>query len=257
VPWVFPLEAKGAASALEEVVASRKPKVLVLNLPANPTGAVVGADWWQAVGAVCRRHDVIIVNDFIYGEMCFPGQSAASSLTARESGARCVEVYSLSKAYNVPGWRVGAIVGDSEVVRSVSRLKSHSDFGLFLPLQYAAAMALTVSEDVVRPTTAAYERRLKILSVGLKSLGWEVTDPKAGASLWCRYPHYLSPGPDDAGEPASVKVAERLLREAGVLVTPGIVFGAEFDGFVRFAAVVPEERMRDVVSALRKLAPVV
>jgi LL-diaminopimelate aminotransferase len=139
------------------------------------------------------------------------------------------------------------------VVKSVSRLKSHSDYGLFLPLQYAAAAALTASDDLVRPTAIAYERRLRILSSGLKSLGWEVVEPQAGASLWCRYPPYLTPTSGDSKEPASVKVAERLLRDAGILVTPGVVFGPEFDAFVRFAAVIPEERMRDVISALRKV----
>jgi alanine-synthesizing transaminase len=253
VPWVYPLEPKVAVSALENLFQSCKPKALVLNLPANPTGAVVGTDWWRAIGEVCRRLDVTIVNDFVYGEMCFSGQPAASALTARESGARCVEVYSLSKAYNVPGWRVGAILGNHEVVKSVSRLKSHSDYGLFLPLQYAAAAALTASDDLVRPTAIAYERRLRILSSGLKSLGWEVVEPQAGASLWCRYPPYLTPTSGDSKEPASVKVAERLLRDAGILVTPGVVFGPEFDAFVRFAAVIPEERMRDVISALRKV----
>jgi alanine-synthesizing transaminase len=248
VPWVYSSQPLEAAASLEGVLRSSNARAVVLNVPANPTGVVVGADWWRAVADVCRRFDATIVNDFVYGEMCFSGESAASALTAREVGARCVEVYSLSKAYNVPGWRVGAILGDLEVVKAVSRLKSHSDYGLFLPLQYAATVALTSSDDLVRPTVAAYERRLRVLSTGLK--------PKAGASVWCRYPEYLATPSEGTKEPASVKVAERLLRQAGVLVTPGIVFGPEFDAFVRFAAVVPEERIRDVVSALRKLMPV-
>jgi alanine-synthesizing transaminase len=256
VPWTYSSEPTEAATALEGVLRSSNARVVVLNLPANPTGVVVGADWWRAIAEVCRRFDAIIVNDFVYGEMCFSGESAASALTAREYGARCVEVYSLSKAYNVPGWRVGAILGDPEVVKAVARLKSHSDYGLFLPLQYAATVALTASEDLVRSTVNAYQRRLRVLSTGLRSLGWEVLEPKAGASIWCRYPRYLAQHVEAAKEPASVKVAELLLREAGVLVTPGIVFGSEFDEFVRFAAVAPEERIRDVVSALRTLMPV-
>lgn len=256
VPWVYSPEPTEAASALESVLQSSNARAVVLNLPANPTGVVVGVDWWKAVADVCQRFDVTIVNDFVYGEMCFSGEPAASALTARERGARCVEVYSLSKAYNVPGWRVGAILGDFEVVKAVSRLKSHSDYGLFLPLQHAATVALTASDDLVRPTVAAYGRRLRALATGLKSLGWEVIEPKAGASLWCRYPRYLALSTEGTKEPMSVKVAERLLRQAGVLVTPGIVFGPEFDAFVRFAAVAPEERIRDVVSALRKLMPV-
>ncbi len=256
VPWQYSCEPSEAASTLEEVLRTSKARVVVLNLPANPTGAVVDGDWWKAVGRVCQRFDTTIVNDFVYGEMCFSGKPAASALIVRESGARCVEVYSLSKAYNVPGWRVGAILGDAEVVRAVSRLKSHSDYGLFLPLQYAATVALTATEDLVRSTVAAYERRVRVLATGLKSLGWEVLEPKAGASLWCRYPAYLTLPQEGAQKPVSVHVAERLLRQASVLVTPGIVFGSDFDAFVRFAAVVPEERLRDVVSALHNLMPV-
>lgn len=255
VPWVYPHDPEAAAQSLSELMRSCSPKVLVLNLPANPTGAVVHADWWKAVGKVCQSFNVTVVNDFVYGEMCFSGDAAPSALVSRTSGAQCVEVYSLSKAYNVPGWRVGAILGDKDIVRGVSRLKSHADYGLFLPLQYAAAVALTATEDLVRPTASTYERRLRVLSVGLKGLGWEIIEPRAGASLWCRYPQYLQASSGVSEEPRSVAVAERLLREAAVLVTPGVVFGPQFDDFVRFAAVAPEERMRDVVSALRKLMP--
>jgi alanine-synthesizing transaminase len=255
VPWIYPHDPEAAAESLGQLIRSCSPKALVLNLPANPTGAVVHADWWKAVGKVCQSFNVTVVNDFVYGEMCFSGDAAPSALVSRSSGARCVEVYSLSKAYNVPGWRVGAILGDPEIVRGVSRLKAHSDYGLFLPLQYAAAVALTATEDIVRPTTTTYERRLRTLAVGLKGLGWEIVEPGAGASLWCRYPRYLQAACDRRSESCSVEVAERLLREASVLVTPGVVFGPQFDDFVRFAAVAPEERMRDVISALRKLMP--
>jgi len=165
-------------------------------------------------------------------------------------GARCVEVYSLSKAYNVPGWRVGAILGDEDVVRAVARLKAHSDYGLFLPLQHAAAVALSANEDLVRPTVTAYERRLRVLAAGLRALGWEVVEPRAGASLWTRYPQGFVSSTPGRAESVSVSVAETLLRKAGILVSPGVVFGRDFDAFVRFAAVVPEERLRDVVIRL-------
>lgn len=255
VPWIYSVDPHTALASLEEIMVSSSPKVILLNLPANPTGAVVSAEWWRAIADLCQRFNVTIVNDFVYGEMCFSGQPAASVLSAREGGARCIEVYSLSKAYNVPGWRVGAILGDPGVIRGVSRLKSHSDYGLFLPLQYAAAAALTSHDDLVRPTVLTYERRLRVLMNGLVSLGWDVVEPRAGASLWCRYPSYLAPTSEVRDEPASVRVAERILRESGLLVTPGVVFGREFDHFVRFAAVIPEERIRDVAMALRGLVP--
>jgi len=162
---------------------------------------------------------------------------------------RCVEVYSLSKAYNVPGWRVGALVGDAQIVQAVARWKSHSDYGLFLPLQYAASVALTTPQDLVRPTVMAYDRRLRVLGAGLKKLGWDVQVPEAGACLWARYPTSIVPVGENAAS-ASVRVANVLLAKTGVLVTPGIVFGDAWDGYVRFSAVVTEERMREVVSAL-------
>jgi alanine-synthesizing transaminase len=163
-----------------------------------------------------------------------------------------VEVYSLSKAYNVPGWRVGALVGDTQTVQAVARWKSHSDYGLFLPLQYAASVALTAPQDLVRPTVMAYDRRLRVLATGLRKLGWDVQEPQAGACLWARYPEGLVTAGDGSAS-ASVRVANELLAKSGVLVTPGIVFGEAWDGYVRFSAVVTEERMREVVSALSQL----
>ena len=249
MPWHAspdPIEASHKLSALLKASGSR---VVLLNFPANPTGAVVSADWWREVGRVCAAHDAIIINDFVYGEMTFSDGPAVSALSTVTSGARCVEVYSLSKAYSVPGWRVGALVGDSEVVGAVSRMKSYADYGLFLPLQYAATVALTASEDLVRATTQVYERRLKVLGAGLKGLGWDVVTPRAGACLWAQYPRELV-GDVAIGASSSLAVAKTMLRRSGVVVTPGIVFGADFDSYVRFAAVTTEERLREVVTMM-------
>jgi alanine-synthesizing transaminase len=249
---------------------------VILNFPNNPSGQVVSAEWWKAVVAVARSNEAFVINDFVYGEMCFSRQPAPSVLSVGGSLKGVLEVYSLSKAYNVPGWRVGALVGDETIVRAVARHKSVADYGLFLPLQYAAAGALTASEDLVRPTVTAYERRIKVLSQGLKRLGWSVVEPAAGASVWARFSGDLlaeareffvrregSPERhpienassiatevDQYGDSDSSCVARLLLEKYGVLVAPGIAFGGAFDHFVRFAAVMPEERLRDVVSAL-------
>jgi alanine-synthesizing transaminase len=249
VPWRLVEEPEMAAQSLTSVLERSGARIVLLNIPSNPAGMVVSDAWWRAVGAVCARHGATIINDFVYGEMCFSGNPAVSALCAADVGARCVEVYSLSKAYNLPGWRVGALVGDAEIVGSVSRLKSHSDYGLFLPLQYAAAVALTCTEDIVRPTVATYERRLKVLSSGIQRLGWSVVQPKAGACLWAQYPEELGARLEGAGS-RSIAVARHLLATTGVVVTPGIVFGEEFDGFIRFAAVTTEERLREVVRML-------
>lgn len=253
-PWQYSTDPHEAARSLAQEFERTKARVLLLNFPSNPAGAVVSAQWWSEVGAVCAKYGATIVNDFVYGEMCFGGGAAVSALSARAQGASVVEVYSLSKAYNVPGWRVGALVGDARLVKAVSRLKAHADYGLFLPLQYAAAVALTAKEDLVRPTVSAYERRVRVLVHGLTRLGWDVTEPQAGACVWARVPLSLQAMAKEEGAASPSQVAEFLLDRTGVLVAPGRVFGEGFDDFVRFAAVVSEERIREVVSSLTSLA---
>ncbi len=253
VAWQAVNEPTQAASELSQLLASSQAKVLLLNLPSNPAGEIVSREWWYEVGRVCARHAVTIVNDFVYGEMCFSGDAAESALWAILSGARCVEVYSLSKAYNVPGWRVGALVGDREVVAAVARLKSQADYGLFLPLQYAASQALTASDNLVASTVHAYQRRLRVLSNGLQELGWHITQPRAGACLWVQYPERLREIRGDSSF-QSVNVARHLLIEAGVVASPGAIFGSSCDKWLRFAVVLNEERLRDVVNALRVIS---
>ncbi len=248
--WHYSTDAEKAAVSLDALLNKTGAKVLLLNFPSNPAGVVVSTEWWDAIARICKKYEASIINDFVYGEMCFSGHVAVSALRAREQGVRCVEVYSLSKAYNVPGWRVGALLGSEEIVQGVARFKSHSDYGLFLPLQYAAAVALTSPTDLVKSTVTAYERRLRVLNSGLTQLGWKVEEPRAGACIWAAYPQSLLPGTSVGSK--SVAVAAELLERTGVLVTPGIVFGQEYDSHVRFSAVVTEERMREVVDALKR-----
>lgn len=254
VEWRPLAEPLLAATSLARVLDESQAKVVLLNFPSNPVGTVVSAEWWAEIGRVCAQRGVAIINDFVYGEMCFDRKPAASALAARQQGARCVEVYSLSKAYNVPGWRVGALLGDGRIVKAIARLKSHADYGLFLPLQYAAAVALTSQQDLVEPTAITYARRVRVLINGLSRLGWEVTEPQAGACVWARFPAALAAAAKGASPFVSVRVAEHLLAEAGVVVAPGRVFGESFDEYVRFAAVASEERMREVVVAIAALS---
>lgn len=269
VLWEPEEKREDAAASLDALLRATNAKLLVLNLPNNPTGRSVSADWLHAVVAVARRRNAYVINDFVYGEMCFDGSLPPSLLSVVENGLTGVlEVYSLSKAYNVPGWRIGALSGDSEIVRAVARQKSVADYGAFLPLQYAAALALTSPDNLVRGTVSQYERRIRVLTKGLRAAGWVVSDPRAGASVWASYPRALAERAvsssfegikgralgDVTHEPESVKVARFLLEELGILTTPGVVFGEPFDGFVRFAAVVPDERLREVVEAIGGLS---
>ncbi len=252
IPWNASKDPQAAARGLQDLISECQAKVLLVNFPSNPSGAAITREWWLAIGKVCAAANVTIANDFVYGEMCFSGEAAYSALCAEEVGARVVEVYSLSKAYNVPGWRVGALVGDTEVVSAVSRLKSQADYGLFLPLQYAASQALISGDDLVSSTVQTYQRRLKVLGTALHDLGWGFDAPEAGACLWARYPERLV-AKVYGSRFNSVNVARHLLATSGVVVTPGILFGSQFDGYVRLAAVTNEERLRDAVGALKKL----
>jgi alanine-synthesizing transaminase len=253
IEWRIVEDSQAAAASLDVVLAASGAKTLLLTLPSNPAGMTVTEEWWDAIGQVCVRHGVTVVNDFVYGEMCFSQRSAVSALLLRKLGVSCVEVYSLSKSYNVPGWRVGALVGNAAIVKVVSRLKAQADYGLFLPLQHAAAFALTTPDDLVRPTVLTYERRIKVLAAGLNRLGWEVSEPGAGASVWAKYPEALGQIATPGISSKSVGLTHALLKKHGVLLTPGIVFGQGFDDYIRFAAVVSEERIRDVLSALGSL----
>lgn len=243
IAWQIPFDPHEAYVSLNEQLRVHRPRVLLLNLPANPSGAVVGYDWWAQVARCCAHHDVLLVNDFVYGEMCFSGEPAVSALVGRQYGARCVEVYSLSKAYNVPGWRVGGIVGDAEVVRSVAQLKAKADYGLFLPLQYAASFALSSEEELVAETARTYRRRLRVLMEGLQDVGCEMCEPQAGACLWTRLPERVKLGGQNSSQ--SIDFAAALLASENIVVTPGILFGVEYDRWIRLAAVTSEERLRE------------
>jgi len=156
-----------------------------------------------------------------------------------------VEVYSISKAYSVPGWRVGALVGPAPIVHQVARLKSHSDYGVFLPLQTAAAAGLSVSDDLVCALTRQYEHRARVLVEGLQRLGWRVESPRAGASVWAEIP-------ERGVALGSREYVRRLVEEAGVFAMPGIVFGERWDRFVRFALVQGVERLREALQRMEE-----
>jgi alanine-synthesizing transaminase len=187
--WDAPIQADEAARSVDAALVKTGASMVILNFPSNPTGRVVNAEWLRSVVAAAKRRNAFVVNDFVYGEMSFNGEMAPSLLaSAGGELTGLLEVYSLSKAYNVPGWRVGALSGDERVVREVAHQKSIADYGIFLPLQYAAAIALTAKEKLVRPTVTHYERRSKILTKGLKSIGWQLEEPDAGACVWAKIP---------------------------------------------------------------------
>ena len=217
-------------------------RVVLLNFPNNPTGQVVGAEFYKALSEVAIRLGLFVLNDFVYGEMGLKTQ-AISMLALSGAANWGAETYSLSKAYNVPGWRVGALLGNARVVSQLAELKSLVDYGVFLPIQIAAAAALQSQEDLVAPTVANYNLRLSLLLRGLTRLGWELNAPQAGCSVWAKLPSaHRALG--------ATGFCQRLLREHAVVALPGEIFGSEFKAWVRFAAVMPEERIQSVLDKL-------
>ncbi len=217
-------------------------RVLLLNFPNNPTGVVANLDFYAALGRALHERDILVVNDFAYGELGFSG-APVSLLSCQELRSKAVEIYSLSKAYRVPGWRVAALVGMPAVVRSVQRLKSHLDYGLFTPLQMAAAAGLAADVACVREACEVFQRRAALWSEGLSLAGWRVRPPLAGACVWAEAPRTL------VGV-GTVGGATSLLGRCGVLGMPGELFGSEWSNYMRFACVSPEAEIRTALAAL-------
>ena len=236
-------------SRLIEVLDQTKAKIVLLNFPNNPTGISVSDSFLKMLAQVTVERGVTVINDFVYGEMMHrtanSGLLPSSLLTVRNINPNVLESYSLSKAYSVPGWRTGAILGNTTIVRSVARLKSHSDYGIFLPLQHAAAAVLTSPLELASAITGQYERRLRVLMTGLTELGWSFSRPTAGACLWARLPEGLR-------SYGAAQVCRSLLEHHHLLITPGELYGSGFEEFVRFALVVSEEKIHDVVGKIKE-----
>ena len=216
---------------------------IVLNFPMNPTGDVVSQKFWSALVDLAKRHGVLLVNDFAYGELVHKGESA-SLLSVPGARDVAVEIYTMSKAYNVAGWRVAALLGNSGVIKTISKIKSKIDYGMFLPVQIAAAGALVEGQDVVASTRETYARRLRVLSEGLNTLGWDASMPAAGASLWVKTPARI------LADDSSSHLVKEMLMKHGVALLPGEAFGESSKGFIRFAAVLPEDKIREALSEL-------
>lgn len=230
-------------SNLTAAMQEKPARAIFLNFPNNPTGQSVSEDFYRSVLAVARRSGTIVVNDFVYGEMTYSGNPAVSLLSVAERGDAALETYSLSKAFSVPGWRVGAVMGASHLVREIAIAKSRVDYGLFLPIQIAAAAALSSQEPFVSQITERYRKRAEVLTRVLGSVGWEVTFPSAGASIWAKIPERCRVEGSD-------RVIQRLVGR-GVVATGESFFGSSRDGFVRFALVAAEDRLLQLEEVLR------
>jgi alanine-synthesizing transaminase len=223
-----------------------KPKMLVLNFPGNPTTQCVELDFFEQVIAIAREHGIWVVHDLAYADLVFDGYHAPSILQVRGAEEIAVEFFSLSKSYNMPGWRVGFMCGNRELVAALARIKSYLDYGTFTPIQVAAIAALEGPQDCVREISSRYQRRRDVLCDGLNAMGWEIEKPKATMFVW-------APVPEQYREKGSLEFSKKLLREAKVAVSPGIGFGEYGDTHVRFGLIENEHRTRQAVRGIRDM----
>jgi alanine-synthesizing transaminase len=223
-----------------------RPRVILVSFPHNPTGHCVDLDFFERLVAFARENDVVVIHDFAYAEIVFDGYRPPSILQVPGASEVAVEFVSLSKSHSMSGWRVGFCVGNAEAVAGLQRLKSYLDYGVFQPIQIAAITALDECDDVPSQLAAVYQGRRDALCDGLARAGWEVHKPRGTMFVWARIPAPYR-------ELGSLEFSKVLLREAKVAVSPGVGFGYSADGFVRFALVENEERIRQAVRGIRKV----
>jgi alanine-synthesizing transaminase len=222
--------------------AQPRPRVLLCSFPHNPTTACVGRDELQQLVDFAREHDMMLVHDFAYADLAFGGYRPPSVFECEGAKEVAVELYSLTKGFSLAGWRIAFVLGRSDVVGALARLKSYLDYGSFQPLQIAATVALREAREQPTAASAVYESRRNTLCDGLARIGWEVPRPKATMFAWAKIP---------TAEPAQA-FALRLLREAHVAVSPGSGFGADGEGYVRFALVENEQRIVQAVRGIKR-----
>lgn len=223
-----------------------KPKMLVLNFPGNPTTHCVDLDFFHEVIAHAREHNIWVVHDLAYADIVFDGYRAPSILQVPGAVDIAVEFFSLSKSYNMPGWRIGFMCGNAELVAALARIKSYLDYGTFTPIQVAAIAALEGPQDCVEEIRGRYQSRRDVLCEGLSAAGWPIEKPKATMFVWARIPEpFRAMG--------SLEFSKKLLREAKVAVSPGIGFGTHGDDHVRFGLIENEHRTRQAVRGIRDM----
>jgi alanine-synthesizing transaminase len=230
------------------LAARRRPRVLVLSFPHNPTTACVDLAFMEAVVALARVREVLVVHDFAYAETGFDGYEPPSILQVPGAHEVAVELYTLTKSFSMAGWRVGFLLGNAEVVAALGRLKSYLDYGTFQPIQIASIVALNEAADYPLEVRERYRKRRDALCDGLRRIGWQVERPRGTMFVW-------APIPEPYRELGSQEFALRLTREARVAVSPGAGFGPGGEGFVRFALVENEHRIGQAVRGLQRALP--
>ena len=223
-----------------------KPKMLLVNFPSNPTTQCVDLEFFEKIIEIAREHQIWVVQDLAYADIVFDGYKAPSILQVPGAKDIAVEFFSMSKSYNMPGWRVGFMVGNPTLVNALTRMKSYLDYGTFTPIQVAAITALEEDQTCVKEICDMYRGRRDVLCEGLNAAGWEVESPKGTMFVW-------APIPEQYRELGSLEFSKKLLLEAKVAASPGIGFGSYGDQFVRFALIENEHRTRQALRNIRAM----
>jgi alanine-synthesizing transaminase len=223
-----------------------KPKMLVIGFPSNPTAKCVELDFFERVIAIARQHDILVVHDLAYADIVFDSYKAPSIMQVPGARDVAVEFFTMSKSYNMAGWRIGFMVGNNDLVHALGRMKSYHDYGSFTPIQVASIVALEGPQDCVSQIRSTYQKRRDVMVKGLHDIGWRVESPKASMYVWAKIPDFYAPL-------GSLEFTKRLIDGAKIAVAPGIGFGDYGDDHVRIALIENEHRLRQALRGVRDM----
>jgi len=224
-----------------------QPKIVIVNFPHNPSATVVGPDFYEEVVRLANQYNFLLVSDLAYADVTFDGYVSPSILAVEGAKRLAVEFTTMSKGYNMAGWRIGFCAGNRDIIRALGTIKTYYDYGMFRPIQIAAIMALRHGEADVEAQSKVYQHRRDVLCEGLARIGWTVTVPKASMFVWAKIPEPF------ASRMSSMDFATKLLEEADVAVSPGAGFGLAGEGFVRLALIENENRLRQAVRQIGRV----
>jgi alanine-synthesizing transaminase len=223
-----------------------KPKMLIIGFPSNPTAMCVELEFFERVVALAREHDIMVVHDLAYADIVFDGWKAPSIMQVPGARDVAVEFFTMSKSYNMAGWRIGFMVGNQDLVNALARIKSYHDYGSFTPIQVASIVALDGPQQCVEEIRANYQRRRDVMVRGLHDIGWMVENPKASMYVWAKIPEYYA-------AMGSIEFTKRLMDQAKIAVSPGVGFGDYGDDHVRIALIENENRLRQALRGIREM----